>query len=168
RIAAASARRSVPVGWSARVMIASKPASRAAPAMRSSSVATATRCAPAARARSATRTTIGLPPMSASALPGRRVEAIRAGTRATKAGPAGGRAAVSGAMAGVDAACLVGQHDGNVVADRVGEAIAGADQFRLDRRRARRVATQLQRALAERAHEDVKQSLVHEIGRAHV
>jgi hypothetical protein len=43
--------------------------------MRSSSVATTTRDAPDARARSATRTTIGLPPMSASGLPGRRVDA---------------------------------------------------------------------------------------------
>jgi hypothetical protein len=36
----------------------------------SSSVATTTRCAPASIARSATRTTIGLPAMSASGLPG--------------------------------------------------------------------------------------------------
>ncbi len=43
--------------------------------IRASSVATTTRAAPAAIARSATRTTIGLPAMSASGLPGRRVEA---------------------------------------------------------------------------------------------
>jgi len=43
--------------------------------MRASSVATTTLAAPLFRAFSATRTTIGLPAMSASGLPGRRVDA---------------------------------------------------------------------------------------------
>jgi hypothetical protein len=47
--------------------------------MRSSSVATVTLAAPLAPARSHTRTTMGLPATSASALPGNRVEAKRAG-----------------------------------------------------------------------------------------
>jgi hypothetical protein len=47
--------------------------------MRSSSVATVTPSAPLARARSQTRTTMGLPAMSSSGLPGRRMEAYRAG-----------------------------------------------------------------------------------------
>jgi hypothetical protein len=42
-------------------------------------VATHTRLAPDWLARSATRTTMGLPAMSASGLSGRRVEAARAG-----------------------------------------------------------------------------------------
>ena len=65
----------MPEAWSARVMIASQPCARAAAAMRSSSVAIHTAAAPLARARSATRTTIGLPAMSASALPGSRLDA---------------------------------------------------------------------------------------------
>jgi hypothetical protein len=43
------------------------------------SVATSTSDAPLFAACSATRTTIGLPPMSASGLPGKRDEAWRAG-----------------------------------------------------------------------------------------
>ena len=73
--AAASASRSVPVGWSLRVMQTAMPCAATAARTRSSSVATATRAAPAARARSATRTTIGLPAMSASGLPGSREDA---------------------------------------------------------------------------------------------
>src|SRR5690606_31116251 len=129
--------------------------------MRASSVAIATRCAPAARARSATRTTIGWPPMSASALPGSRVDPIRAGTRATKGGAGSRPSAVSGAMPRIDAPRFVGEHDRDVVADRVGEPVAAADEFGLDRRRAGRVAAQLERALAQRADEDFKQSFVH-------
>jgi O-acetyl-ADP-ribose deacetylase (regulator of RNase III) len=49
-----------------------------------SSQATTTRAAPLSAARSATRTTIGLPAMSASGLSGRRLDASRAGTRTTK------------------------------------------------------------------------------------
>ena len=52
--------------------------------MRSLSAATTTRLAPDWRARSATRTTIGLPAMSASGLFGRRLEASRAGIRTVK------------------------------------------------------------------------------------
>src|SRR5277367_6370345 len=67
--------------------MASMPCSRAT---------SSTGCAPEASARSATRTTIGLPPMSASGLLGRRVEASRAGTTAMKGGAAGAVAWVIG------------------------------------------------------------------------
>ena len=76
----------MPVAWSARVMHTGMPCAATAARMRSSSVATATWVAPASRARSATRTTIGLPAMSASGLPGNRLEAKRAGISATNAG----------------------------------------------------------------------------------
>src|SRR3989441_12886473 len=46
------------------------------------SVATYTPRAPLSRARSATRTTMGLPPISASAFPGNRLDANRAGIMA--------------------------------------------------------------------------------------
>src|SRR5450631_99193 len=62
-------------------MTASMPCAITASRMRSSSVATTTLLAPPARARSATRTTMGLPPMSESGLPGSLVEAYRAGMR---------------------------------------------------------------------------------------
>ena len=65
----------MPVEWSLRVRIASTPCKAAASATRASSVAITTRLAPLSRARSATRTTIGRPPMSASALPGSRDDA---------------------------------------------------------------------------------------------
>jgi len=65
-------------------MIASQPWSRAAARIRSSSVAIQTAAAPLARARSATRTTIGLPAMSASAFPGSLLDAYRAGMRTVK------------------------------------------------------------------------------------
>src|SRR5215831_6412886 len=55
-----------------------------------SSVATQTLLAPLSRARSATRTTMGLPPRSARALRGRRVEARRAGMMAVKCMPGRG------------------------------------------------------------------------------
>src|SRR6266853_147759 len=48
------------------------------------SVATYTSRAPLSRARSATRTTMGLPPISASAFPGNRLDANRAGIMAVK------------------------------------------------------------------------------------
>src|SRR3977135_2720462 len=48
------------------------------------SVATYTSRAPLSRARSATRTTMGLPPISASAFPGSRLDANRAGIMAVK------------------------------------------------------------------------------------
>ena len=81
---ATSAMRSVPDGWSARVMHTSTPCAMQAAAMSSWSVATMIRAAPDSAARSATRTTIGLPPRSASGLLGRRVEARRAGMMTMK------------------------------------------------------------------------------------
>ena len=65
-------------------MIASWPCARTAAAMRSSSVATWTAAAPLFAARSQTRTTMGLPPISASGLPGKRVDAYLAGMMTIK------------------------------------------------------------------------------------
>src|SRR5690606_23938871 len=75
----ASARRSVPEGWSARVMTTSAPKPRATSAIRSLSVATSTRAAPLSSARWCTCWIIGCPSKSASGLPGKRVEPSRAG-----------------------------------------------------------------------------------------
>jgi len=72
---ATSARRSVPELWSTRVSTASAPNALQASTMRGSSVATTTRSAELRRACSQTCWIIGLPPMSCSGLPGRRVEA---------------------------------------------------------------------------------------------
>ncbi|MNS63500.1 hypothetical protein D3C72_965960 [compost metagenome] len=83
---ATSARRSVPDGWSARVITASTPCAAQASATAAASVATTVRRADEAWARSATRTIIGCPPISASGLFGRRVEASRAGITTVKAG----------------------------------------------------------------------------------
>ena len=80
----ASAIRSVPETWCAAVRTALPPAARTAAQMRSSSVATRTSATPRTREqRRQTRTTIGSPQMSASALPGRRVDPIRAGMAMT-------------------------------------------------------------------------------------
>src|SRR5947209_6503231 len=77
--------RSVPLRQAGSVMIARKPALTTASAMRWSSVATASSSMPSARAaRSATRTTIGAPPMSARGFPGNRWAAKRAGMIAAR------------------------------------------------------------------------------------
>ena len=78
--AQASARRSLPLGWSARVSTASTPCALAGgdDARRGRRRRRRARAATARRAR-ATRTTIGMPPMSASGLSGSRVDASRAG-----------------------------------------------------------------------------------------
>jgi hypothetical protein len=76
--------RSEPDSWSARVIAASKPWARTASATAGVSVATTTRPSPASAARAATWAIIGRPAMSASGLPGRRVEAMRAGIRTRK------------------------------------------------------------------------------------
>src|SRR5471032_439625 len=78
-VRATSAMRSVPEGWSLRVKHTSTPCAAQAARMSSWSVATMMREAPDRAACSATRTTIGLPPRSASGLLGRRVDARRAG-----------------------------------------------------------------------------------------
>jgi hypothetical protein len=67
------------------VITARTPCAAQASTMAWLSAATTTSCAAERRARSATRTTIGLPAMSASGLFGRRVEASRAGIRTVKA-----------------------------------------------------------------------------------
>ena len=73
--------RSEPEAWSPRVITARPPAAVTAAAISVESVATATGPTAASCARRITRTIIGTPPMSASGLPGRRVEAMRAGIR---------------------------------------------------------------------------------------
>ena len=77
---ATSARRSVPVLWSARVIIARPEFFSTACKILSSSVATITSATDFARlARSQTRQIIGLPQISLSGLPGKRVDEYRAG-----------------------------------------------------------------------------------------
>src|SRR5437764_4502989 len=128
-------------------MQASMPCAAQAPAMSAWSVATMMRAAPASRARSATRTTIGRPARSASGLFGSRVEARRAGMMTTK---------LIGSQRRLDLARLVGPHDRDAVADRIGQAVAPADQFL-------RFLVIFERSLAQRADQDIKQSGVHDI-----
>src|SRR4030095_9369902 len=73
--------RSDPETWSLRVMTARPPAFSTAAATGSESVATTTSPILAASARRSTCTIIGTPWRSAKGLPGRRVEARRAGMR---------------------------------------------------------------------------------------
>ena len=76
----ASATRSVPVRWFVEVITARPPNPRTAARIRSSSVATTTSAIPRAlAARSYTCWMSGLPAISASGFPGKRVEAWRAG-----------------------------------------------------------------------------------------
>jgi hypothetical protein len=73
--AAASARRSLPEACSALVIRASRPASRTARKILSSSVATTARETPrAASARSTTCRIIGRPAISSKGFPGKRLE----------------------------------------------------------------------------------------------
>ena len=89
----ASKMRSEPEAWSARVITARAPAASAASAIAAASVATTTSPSSASRARSTTWAIIGRPPMSASGLPGRRVEAKRAGIiRTTRSADSAGMA----------------------------------------------------------------------------
>ena len=81
----ASARRSLPLGWSLRVSSAATPCAAQACTMRASSAATTVRCAPLRWACWATRTTMGTPAKSAKGLSGRRLEAMRAGISTVKA-----------------------------------------------------------------------------------
>ena len=78
-LASASKMRSEPETWSARVITARPPAFSTQAKIASESVATTTGPVSAASARRSTCTIIGVPAMSASGLPGSRVEAIRAG-----------------------------------------------------------------------------------------
>ena len=73
--------RSEPVGWCGSVRTARPPAASIASAISRSPQATTTGPTPAATARRQTWTIIGSPAMSASGLPGSRVEASRAGIR---------------------------------------------------------------------------------------
>ena len=78
-LSSASARRSEPDGWSARVITAMPPAASTAWAIAAVSVATTTGPIPASMARRQTWTIIASPAISASGLFGRRVAARRAG-----------------------------------------------------------------------------------------
>src|SRR5215471_9005118 len=78
--------RSEPEAWSLRVMTARPPAFSTAAATASESVATTTSPIAAACARRNTCTIIGTSLRSARGLPGRRVEAKRAGMRTTASG----------------------------------------------------------------------------------
>ena len=82
--AATSATRSVPVGWSARVITTSPPKPSTASAIRRSSVATMTRSSDRARRAASTTCRIsGRPVSERRGLPGSRVEAKRAGITPT-------------------------------------------------------------------------------------
>ena len=87
-LSSASEIRSEPETWSARVMTARPPAFSTQAKIASESVATTTGPVPAASARRSTCTIIGVPAMSASGLPGSRVEAIRAGMMVMTSGSA--------------------------------------------------------------------------------
>src|SRR5687767_7301424 len=81
---ATSATRSVPDGWSARVMATSPPRSLTTAAISSASVATITRsAAPDSTMRSQTRTMSGAPPRRRRGLRGSRVAPSRAGMTAS-------------------------------------------------------------------------------------
>ncbi len=83
-------------------------------------------------ARSATRTTIGLPPISASGLSGSRVEARRAGMTAMKGGVEG---AVMEQLAGAGLFGVIAPDPGCAGAVRGVAASVAADRLeRLDRR----------------------------------
>ena len=75
----AACTRSEPEGRDGSVITATPPAARTASAISASAQATATGPIPASCARCITWTIIGNPAMSASGLPGRRVDAMRAG-----------------------------------------------------------------------------------------
>src|SRR6478609_98130 len=113
------------------------------------SVATMTCDAPERAARSATRTTMGLPPRSASGLPGSRLDASRAGMMTVNDISRPQRR-------GVQVARFVRPHDGYAVTDRVGKLVGLADQFL-------RLPVIVQRAFANGADQDVYQSGIHVI-----
>src|SRR5581483_8892934 len=105
-------------------MHTSTPCAATASRMRTSSVATITSRAPASRARCATRTTIGLPAMSTSGLPGKRLEAYRAGMSATNGGTAAFALTCACALFAFlrrELARLVLEHHRNAIADGVGK-----------------------------------------------
>src|SRR5262245_29134463 len=101
---------------------------------------------------------MGLPARSASALRGRRVEARRAGMMAVKCMPGSGpltRLSFVHFLVGGQLSRLVLEHDRDTVPDREGEAVGLADELPSGR-------PVDERALADRADEDVKQARVHE------
>src|SRR5450631_643239 len=90
------------------------------------SVATTTSSAPLASARSTTHTTSGFPAMSASILPGRRVECMRAGITTLKASRSTGP---SGLFFGTKRARFLLEHHRDVVLHGEREAVALADEL---------------------------------------
>src|SRR5208282_2946395 len=125
------------------------PCASAAARMRSSSVAMTTRSAPLARARSATRTTIGLPRISSSGLPGRRVEAKRAGISTVKL-----TEDFLLVFRRLEPARLLLQHHRNPVANRVGQPRRPGDELLP-------LPIVDERTLGHRADENLKQLGVH-------
>ena len=125
---ATSAMRSVPVGWSALVNKHSIRCSSHAAWISAESVATTTLWALDCCARSATRITMGLPPISAKGLRGRRVEPSLAGITTKNSGGLEALLLI-GWLAldqylvdfiGRHAAGFINEHDGDVIANRVG------------------------------------------------
>src|SRR5437660_11435174 len=98
------------------------------------SVATYTSRAPLSRARSATRTTMGLPPISASAFPGNRLDANRAGIMAVKDMwriLGGASRSLVHFFLGGQLSRLFLEHHRNIVPNRKREAVGLADEYRL-------------------------------------
>mmetsp|Transcript_6315 Transcript_6315/g.25626 ORF Transcript_6315/g.25626 Transcript_6315/m.25626 type:complete len:378 (+) Transcript_6315:2469-3602(+) len=160
----ASARRSLPEGWSARVLSACTPCAAQAAMTSGASVATTTWPASDAAARRATWTIIGSPARSASGLLGSRVDASRAGMMTVKLIRASFDRRERNRCAGrvrVPGPGLVFQHQGDAVADRVGQSVSAAGQ---GRQIGLGAAQQRQRPLAQRADQHLDQSWVHREG----
>src|SRR5947209_6957919 len=119
-----------------------------------------TRNAPLATARSATRTTMGLPQMSASGFPGRRVDAQRAGIRTVNVAtaPLGSSLRQLFALLRRQLPRFLFQHDRDPVANRVSEASGLRNQLLF-------FAIVDQRTLGHRADEHFKQLGIHEFFR---
>src|SRR5437773_8322018 len=132
------------------------PCAAAPSTMRRSSVAMTTRPAPLASARSATRTTIGFPAMSASGLPGRRVDAQRAGIRTVNIVEERFTRSFLQLFAFLrrELARLLLEHHRNAIANRIGQSRRLGDQFLP-------VAVVDQRSFGDRADEHLKQLGIH-------
>src|SRR5260370_9623301 len=100
---------------------------------------------------------MGLPPRSARAFPGRRVEANRAGMTTVKLTRAEFQAPpdLFDFLGGLELARLFLEHHRNIVADRKSEAVSFAHQLGL------RLAMD-ERPLAHRADQEVKQAPGHQ------
>src|SRR5439155_21808623 len=137
------------------------PCAAAPSTIRRSSVATTTRSAPLASARSATRTTIGFPAMSASGLPGKRVDAQRAGMRTVNTRSLRHSFLQLFAFLRRELARLLLQHDGDAVANRIGETRGSRNQLLLG-------AVVDQRPFGDGANEHFEQLVIHGVFRGPV